>query len=91
MIPLYGFLIWTYNCPEDSILFGRRWMYKEEPEFSPNLIRYTKFASISAMVGSPIVLIIMFLKPFVFGLALIVFILVFLIGAFFIFSDDKKS
>lgn len=91
MIPVYGYLIWTYHCPEDSILFGRRWMYKEEPEISPQYIRYTKFASISAMIGSPIVLISNFFKPYVFGLALVVFIFVFMIGAFFIFTDDRKE
>ncbi|WP_316572065.1 hypothetical protein [Neobacillus sp. YIM B06451] len=91
MIPVYGFLIWSYNCPEDSILFGRRWMYREEPELSSNFIRYTKFASISAMVGIPFVLTSIFLKPYVFGLAVIVFIFVFIIGAFLIFSSESKS
>ena len=32
MVPMYGILIWTYFCPEDSLLWGKRWMYKEEPE-----------------------------------------------------------
>lgn len=91
MIPLYGFLIWTYYCPEDSLLWGKRWMYGEEPEFSPNYIRYIKFASISTMIGVPIFLISMFLKPLVSGLVLIVFIFVILIGAFLIFSDESKS
>ncbi|MGN7298659.1 hypothetical protein [Ferdinandcohnia sp. SAFN-114] len=43
MIPLYAVLIWTYFNPEESMLFGQRWMYKGEPEFSEHAIRYTKF------------------------------------------------
>ncbi|MDT8861158.1 hypothetical protein N0O92_13025 [Alkalihalobacillus sp. MEB130] len=45
MIPIYGLLIWTYFYPEESMLLGQRWMYKEEPEFSEMAIGYTKFAS----------------------------------------------
>lgn len=89
MIPLYGLLIWTYYCPEESILFGRRWMYKEEPEISKAAIRYTKFASITAMVGLPIVLISFILEIYVLRLVLVVFPLVFILGALKIFTDDK--
>ncbi len=46
MIPLYAVLIWTYFYPEESMLLGQRWMYKEEPEFSDHAIRYTKFGAI---------------------------------------------
>lgn len=42
MIPMYGVLIWTYFCPEDSLLWGKRWMYKEEPEISNSAIRFAK-------------------------------------------------
>ncbi len=91
MIPMYGFFIWAYNCPEDCILIGRRWMFKGEPEISSNVIRYIKFASIFAMVGSPIVLISIFLKPYVFGLALIVFILVLITGATLILTAESKD
>lgn len=27
------------------MIFGQRWMYKEEPEFSDDAIRYTKFVA----------------------------------------------
>lgn len=50
MIPMYGLLIWTYFCPEESLLWGKRWMYKEEPEISEGAIRYTKIASLTAIV-----------------------------------------
>ncbi|WP_342559839.1 hypothetical protein NSQ95_14185 [Psychrobacillus sp. FSL W7-1457] len=55
MIPLYAFFIWTYNFPEESLLWGKRWMYEETPEVSPKVILYMKFASIVAMIGTPIV------------------------------------
>lgn len=91
MIPLYGFLIWTFICPEDSILLGKRWMYQEEPEISPNVIRYIKFASIFTMIAAPIILISMFLESHFFGIALMGYILVLAIGAIFIFTADSKS
>lgn len=57
MIPLYGIFLWSYYFPEDSLLAGKRWMYTKEPEISKAAIRYTKFASMTAMVGLPIVII----------------------------------
>lgn len=89
MIPLYAFFIWTYFCPEDSFLLGKRWMYQEEPEVSPNVVRYMKFASIVAMIGTPIVIFSIFLEQSVFGLALMAFILVFVVGAAIIFTGKK--
>jgi len=50
MIPMYGILIWTYFCPEDSLLWGKRWMYKEEPEISNSAIRFAKVSSLTAIV-----------------------------------------
>lgn len=50
MIPMYGVLIWTYFCPGDSLLWGKRWMYKEEPEVSEGAIRYAKVASLTVIV-----------------------------------------
>jgi len=50
MIPMYGVLIWTYFCPEDSLLWGKRWMYKEEPEISNSAIRFAKVSSLTAIV-----------------------------------------
>ncbi|MEH7225278.1 hypothetical protein V7112_15825 [Bacillus sp. JJ1566] len=46
MIPLYAVFIWTYFYPEESMLLGQRWMYKEDPEFSDDAIRYTKFGAV---------------------------------------------
>ncbi|WP_075618004.1 hypothetical protein [Paenisporosarcina indica] len=91
MIPLYAFFIWTYSFPEDSFLFGKRWMYQEEPEVSPNVVRYMKFASIVAMIGTPIVIFSIFLKQSVFGLALMAFIFVIVVGAVIIFTGKSKT
>lgn len=62
MLPLYGVLIWTYFCPEDSMLWGKRWMYKEEPELTEGAIRYTKVVSLISIVIMTIILgVIIFL------------------------------
>lgn len=90
MIPLYAFFIWTYNCPEDSFLLGKRWKYQEEPVVSPNVIRYMKFASIVAMIGTPIVIFSSFLKHSVFGLALMAFMIVFIVGTAIIFTGKSS-
>ncbi|WP_196121303.1 hypothetical protein [Anaerobacillus alkaliphilus] len=50
LIPLYIVLIWTYFNPEESMLYGQRWMYKEQPEFSKRAIKYTKFVSVNFIV-----------------------------------------
>jgi uncharacterized BrkB/YihY/UPF0761 family membrane protein len=61
LIPLYGVLLWIYFCPEESALWGRRWMYKEEPEVTEGAIRYAKIASVISMVVLTLILILFFL------------------------------
>ena len=91
VIPVYVLLIWTYFCPEESLLLRRKWMYKDEPEFSIEVIRYTKFTSMTAMIGLLIILISLFFEMYVLGLVVIVFLLTLIIGAFIIFTDNQKS
>lgn len=55
-IPLYVVLIWTYFEPRESLLWGKRWMYTEEPEISEAAIRYTKAASVISIVALTIFL-----------------------------------
>ena len=50
-IPIYAVLIWTYFKPRESLLWGKRWMYKEEPELSEAAIRYAKVASAISIVA----------------------------------------
>ncbi|WP_205672174.1 hypothetical protein [Ammoniphilus sp. YIM 78166] len=58
LLPIYGVLIWSYFYPEESMLFfGKRWMYKEEPELSEDAISYTKFVSIIAIFIVTIILV----------------------------------
>jgi hypothetical protein len=89
MIPIYGSLIWAYFCPEETLLFGNRWMYKEEPEISNTYIRYIKFASMTAMIGLPIIILSLILEIFVLRLVWVVFPIVFIFGALKIFTDNN--
>ena len=57
MIPLFGIFIWMYLMPEDSILWGRRWMYSEEPEVTDEAIRYTKIVSVISIIVFGLILI----------------------------------
>jgi hypothetical protein len=90
MIPIYGVLIWTYFYPEESMMYGRRWMYNEEPEISITAIRYTKFATMSAMIWLPIVIVSFILEIYILRLVLVLFPLVIIFGAIKIFTDNKE-
>ncbi|CAM4013005.1 hypothetical protein [Saccharibacillus endophyticus] len=50
LIPLLGVLVWSYFDPRESLIFGKRWMFKEEPEPSEGAIRYIKVASAISVV-----------------------------------------
>ncbi|WP_205439692.1 hypothetical protein [Peribacillus alkalitolerans] len=92
MIPIYGVLLWTYFYPEESYLFGNRWMYKEEPEISRTAIRYAKFVSITLMLGIPFILLnFFFYEVYLLRLVLVVLPLVLIFGAFKIFTDEKHD
>ena len=50
-IPLFASLLWAFFDPRESLLFGRRWMYDEEPEPSEAAIFFTKvFSAISFII-----------------------------------------
>ena len=91
MVPLYGLVIWSYFNPEESILFGKRWMYKEEPELSDVVIRYSKFTSMVAMIGLPIIVIGFIFNITILKFTLVIIILVIIIGVLKIFLDDNES
>ncbi|MCY8233431.1 hypothetical protein [Priestia endophytica] len=61
-IPLYAVLIWSYFDPEESLLFGKRWMYQENPGPTPAAIRYIKVMSFIGIVGLTLVFIFLFIK-----------------------------
>jgi len=50
LIPVYGLLIWSYIEPEESLLFGRRWMYEEEPELTEEAISSSKRVSLITII-----------------------------------------
>lgn len=91
MIPVYGILLWSYFSPEESILFGKRWMYKEEPELSSGIIRYTKFASIVSMVALPIVIFSIFSEILILRFSLVLYPLVIIFGALFILTGREDA
>jgi len=62
IIPLYVVLIWSYFYPKQSLLWGKRWMYQEEPEISDGAIRYIKGASLISVVGMTFFIIILILS-----------------------------
>ncbi|TJY44553.1 hypothetical protein E5161_00360 [Cohnella pontilimi] len=57
-LPLYAVLVWSYFEPEESLLWGKRWMYKEEPELTEGAIRYTKIASLISIIVLTLILIL---------------------------------
>lgn len=56
--PLIGILIWSYRNPKKSILWGRRWAYKEEPKITEGAISYVKFTS---MIGIGVLILTIFI------------------------------
>lgn len=58
LIPLYAVLIWSYLNPQESILWGKRWMYDEEPEVSKDAIRYIKAVSLFSLIGLTVLLVL---------------------------------
>ncbi|UCZ51763.1 hypothetical protein LGQ02_12920 [Bacillus shivajii] len=80
MIPLYGVFIWSYLYPEESMLFLKRWMYNEEPQFSEGAILYSKFVSMVAIgIFTIIIITSVFDNPLVnlvLGLGIIIFLLI---------------
>lgn len=61
-IPVYLILIWQVYNPEDAVLWGKRWMYKEQPEVSEEAIKYVKVMSIIALVVLTLIFVIFFIK-----------------------------
>ncbi|MER1957153.1 MAG: hypothetical protein ABS942_07225 [Solibacillus sp.] len=49
-LPMYGVLIWTYKNPRESLLWGKRGMFKEEPEPTEAAILGMKSRAIIGLV-----------------------------------------
>lgn len=63
-LPIYFLFIWQYIEPESLFLWGRRWMYEEEPELSEEAIQHYKKIAIIGIVFTTIVLIVSFIQLF---------------------------
>ena len=61
LLPLYGILIWTYFNPKESLLWGKRGMYKEEPQLTESAIRNTKTKALICIIALSIIFIIFIL------------------------------
>lgn len=48
--PLMGVFLWCILDPEESILFGNRWKYKEELEPTEEAINFTKKTGIIGLI-----------------------------------------
>ena len=60
--PIYLFLILQLKYPEDTTLWGERWMYSEDPEFSEEGIKYIKIRSMIGIAILTLFYLIWFLK-----------------------------
>lgn len=58
IIIIYGILIWTYFNPEESLLWGKRGMYKEEPQLTESAIRNTKVKALISIIVITLIIII---------------------------------
>ncbi len=63
-LPIYFLFIWQYIEPEELFLWGRRWMYEEEPELSEEAIRLYKKTAIIGIVFTTIVLLVSLIQLF---------------------------
>lgn len=49
-LPMYAILIWTYKNPKESLLWGKRGMFKEEPELTEGAIQNAKTMAIFGLI-----------------------------------------
>ncbi|WP_254865341.1 hypothetical protein [Solibacillus isronensis] len=64
IIIIYGVLIWTYFYPEESLLWGKRGMFKEEPQLTERVIRNTKLKALISIIVITLIIIIFIFTQF---------------------------
>jgi len=57
--------IWTYVNPKESLLWGRRGIYKEEPEITERAIQNTKKKALITIIILPIMALLFFLFTYI--------------------------
>lgn len=55
--PIYVVLIWCYFRPKESLMWGKRWMVKEEPVIADEAIRNTKLACLIGIILTTLFLV----------------------------------
>ncbi|WP_185806787.1 hypothetical protein [Bacillus sp. HMF5848] len=86
--PIYGVLIWTYFHPEESMLLGQRWQYKEEPEFSEAAIKYTKFGSIIALFIITMIFVVTVFNNYLVNLMIFLGLIIYIIFSLIKFRNS---
>lgn len=61
-VPIYFILFRQYKNPRGSVLWGRRWMYKEEHEVSEAAIRYSKLVALLGIIFITVLFLFLFLS-----------------------------
>ncbi|WP_342471500.1 hypothetical protein MHH70_10880 [Metasolibacillus sp. FSL H7-0170] len=61
-IPIYFILFRQYKNPKDSVLWGRKWMYKEQNEVSEAAVRYSKVVALFGMIFITVLFLFLFLS-----------------------------
>lgn len=64
LLIVYGIIIWTYFKPKESLIWGRRGIYKEEPEITESAIRNIKVKALITIIVYPIIFIIIFVYSY---------------------------
>lgn len=64
LLIVYAIIIWTYFKPKESLLWGRRGIYKEEPEITESAIRNIKVKALITIIVYPIIFIIIFVYSY---------------------------
>lgn len=49
-IPIFFLLLFGYTDPEEALMLGNRWEYAEEPVFSEERLKLTKYSSLFFLV-----------------------------------------
>ncbi|WP_042470346.1 hypothetical protein [Bacillus ndiopicus] len=61
-IPIYFLMFRSYKNPKESILWGRRWTFKEQPEVSEAAVNYVKITSLFGIIVISAVFFFLFLS-----------------------------
>jgi hypothetical protein len=85
-LPMYIVLIWIYFNPREGMLFGQRWKYKDEPDFTDEALWFTRSASAIGLFFITIVLVSTIFNP-MYGLLLFVGLFLYILYSIFKFRS----